>query len=66
MGCMFVGGKIYKLASEIYREEGEERLVRLVVQLLHDGRNDDISKIADKEWRKRLYQEYGKSGDKIK
>lgn len=51
-------GEIYKLASEISREEGEERLARLVVQLLHDGRNDDILKIADKTWREKLYHEY--------
>lgn len=58
-----MGGQIYMLASEICREEGEDRLARLVVQLLHDGRNDDILKVTDKECRERLYQEYEDSGE---
>ena len=32
-----MGGQIYKLASEICREEGEEKLSRLVMYLIREG-----------------------------
>ena len=40
--------------------EGEDRMNRLVLNLIQDGRHDDIEKAAkDKEYRNMLYREYG-------
>lgn len=46
------------MASEICREEGEEKLSHLVALLMRSGRNGDIPKIIDKEWREKMYREY--------
>ena len=40
--------------------EGEDKINRLILSLIQDGRQDDIKKVAkDKEYRDRLYKEYG-------
>lgn len=42
------------------RNEGEDRLNRLILSLITDKRNEDIEKAAkDKKYREQLYQEYG-------
>ena len=39
---------------------GEDRMNRLVLSLMQAGRQEDIEKVArDKEYRDRLYEEYG-------
>lgn len=42
------------------REEGEQRVLQLCQKLLEDGRNEELSRIAeDEKLREELYREYG-------
>ena len=42
------------------REKGEDLLAQLISSLITEGRNEDVKAVVeDKEFRKRLYQEYG-------
>lgn len=42
------------------REQGEDRMSELIKRLVEDNRSSDIIKITqDKEYRKKLYKEYG-------
>lgn len=46
--------------KETARAEGEEKLSRLLQQLLSLGRTDDVAKaVSDEEARKALYREFG-------
>ena len=52
--------KYGELCHEEGREEGEECVVRLMQLLMESGRDEDLSRaIADREFRERLYCEYG-------
>ena len=42
------------------RTEGEDKMNRLILSLIQDGRQEDIEKVAkDKKYRDQLYKEYG-------
>ncbi len=55
-----MGGNILKLDREIWQEDGEDRMGRLILAMIKFGSNEsEIEKVTtDKTYRKEMYQKY--------
>jgi len=52
--------KIRAVEYELGREEGEQRLTRLLQALLKDGREKELPRVSqERDYRIHLYEEYG-------
>ena len=62
MQCFYqkITGNILKLDREIWQEDGEDRMGRLILAMIKFGSNEsEIEKVTtDKMYRKEMYQKY--------